>query len=239
MFASAKVIIGAPGAGLANMMWSAPGTVVIETGFDQCRDGCVDDTYYDMALGLGHQYHMALGGGHHEDYSERWPSHVIGIIKDGGQNRDVSNIRPRHRLEPVEPAALPPELLEPVLAPFTFDSQAKRSTVSTSTVSGPIDAIPSLLFGRVRAHERRRWHRRWRSRWRCRWEQWQWERRSWEWRKRWGEQSGGRDGGRSEPAQCAEYSAEHRGDEHRGGGHNDRGRRQSEGQSRSAHRRAL
>jgi capsular polysaccharide biosynthesis protein len=56
MFASAKVIIGAHGAGLANMMWSAPGTVVIETGFDQCRDGCMD-TYYDMALGLGHQYH--------------------------------------------------------------------------------------------------------------------------------------------------------------------------------------
>ncbi len=37
MFASAKVIIGAHGAGLANMMWSAPATVVIETGFDQSR----------------------------------------------------------------------------------------------------------------------------------------------------------------------------------------------------------
>ncbi len=70
---------------------------------------------------------------------------MIGIIKDGGQNRDVSNIRPRHGLEPVEPAALPPELPEPVLAPFTFGSKTKRSTVSTSTVSGPalLQSTPS------------------------------------------------------------------------------------------------
>jgi len=69
LFRRARVIIGPHGAGMMNILWSSPGTHVVEVGYTTGMT--LPEMYAEMSLHLEHQYWICKG---HGDYSS--PIHV-------------------------------------------------------------------------------------------------------------------------------------------------------------------
>jgi hypothetical protein len=69
LFRRARVIVGPHGAGMMNMLWSSPGTHVIEIGYTTGMT--LPEMYAEMSLHLEHHYWICKG---HGDYST--PIHV-------------------------------------------------------------------------------------------------------------------------------------------------------------------
>ena len=63
MFKHAAVVIGPHGAGLANMVFCAENTAVIEIGFNGNDVMYMDEMYYQLAMGLHLRYWLVMGNG--------------------------------------------------------------------------------------------------------------------------------------------------------------------------------
>ena len=64
LFQRAKVMIGAHGAGMLNLYWLKPGSVVVEVGYDEGMT--YPEMYAEMALHSDHSYYVAKGKGSYD-----------------------------------------------------------------------------------------------------------------------------------------------------------------------------
>jgi uncharacterized protein with WD repeat len=69
LFRQARVIVGPHGAGMMNILWSSPGTHVVEVGYTTGMT--FPEMYAEMSLHLEHHYWICKG---HGDYSS--PIHI-------------------------------------------------------------------------------------------------------------------------------------------------------------------
>ncbi len=87
-------MIAPHGAGLSNIMYTAPGTVVIEIGFDRCDGMCNDEMYYQLATSLGLDYWMVLSPGSYGGTITVHVPDVIALLRDGGDRGTERNVKP-------------------------------------------------------------------------------------------------------------------------------------------------
>lgn len=64
VFRDAAAVVAVHGAGLMNMLWCRPGTIVIELCYTAGMP--CPDIYYHMAANLGLDYHVSVGTGHYD-----------------------------------------------------------------------------------------------------------------------------------------------------------------------------
>lgn len=89
MFASATIVIGPHGAGLANLVFCRPGTVVVEIGWDSAKVMAMDPMYYRLADALGLEYRLLVGKGSYSGPISVAPEAVLAKIPSS----DVRAIR--------------------------------------------------------------------------------------------------------------------------------------------------
>jgi hypothetical protein len=64
LFRRARIIVGPHGAGMMNVLWSLPGTYVVEVGYDTGMT--LPEMYAVMSIHLGHRYWLCKGHGNYD-----------------------------------------------------------------------------------------------------------------------------------------------------------------------------